>query len=369
VNSIKLAGWYVDDGFLAADSVHYMEHMVHDIGESFNIQDLGALDQLLGIKILRDLDAGTIHISQPSFINTITKQFNVLAGKPVLSPMDPTIKLLNASTDDDTLNIPYALLIGSINYCLIAPRPDIAYATNKCAQFTHKLTLIHWKAAKHIMRYLIHTVDHGILFQWEGKDVEGYTHNLAGFTDAYFMGDLNNRKSTTGCIFTFNGSPISWASKKQGLITLSSMESELIAGLIASVEGIWLVRLAKDFKHNFIPIPIFTDNQSFIAYSSRDAVSTCTKHLDTHFHYTCDQITRATLSCITVHLYSRKLISVMISSIWQNICPNAIHPIRTTSLTSQVRLHPRTVRQSDHTPPYLEGDRIPEVPLHHDCSH
>jgi hypothetical protein len=73
------------------------------------------------------------------------------------------------------------------------------------------------------------------------------------------------------------------------------MESELFAGSIASVEGIWLVRLAKDFHHDFIPIPIFTDNQSFIAYSSSNAVSTRTKHVDTHFDYTRDQIEKGNI--------------------------------------------------------------------------
>jgi hypothetical protein len=93
--------------------------MVCDIGSSFKIQDLGSPERLLGIRILRNLDAGTIHISQPSFISTITKRFNIATGKPILSPMDSTIKFLKASADDDTLDIPYASL-GSINYCSIA---------------------------------------------------------------------------------------------------------------------------------------------------------------------------------------------------------------------------------------------------------
>jgi Reverse transcriptase (RNA-dependent DNA polymerase) len=214
-----LAGWYVDDGLLAADSLQSMEHMVHDIGGSFDIQDLGNPERLLGIRILRNPDSGTIHISQPAFINTIAKHFNILAGKPVLSPMDSTIKFLKASADANTLDIPYASLIGSINYCSIATRPDIAFATNKCAQFTHKPTLIHWEAAMRIVRYLLHTCDHGILFQRDGNGIQGYAHNLAGYTDTDFAGDLNDRKSTTGWVFTFNSSPISWASKKQGLIT------------------------------------------------------------------------------------------------------------------------------------------------------
>jgi len=88
-----------------------------------------------------------------------------------------------------------------------------------------------------------------------------------------------------------NGSPISWASKKQTLVARSTMESELIAGSFASVEGIWLIRLGKDFLHTFSPIPLFTDNQSFILFSKNDMKSTRTKHIDTHFHYTQEQVT------------------------------------------------------------------------------
>jgi hypothetical protein len=73
------------------------------------------------------------------------------------------------------------------------------------------------------------------------------------------------------------------------------MESELVAGSIASVEGIWLVRLAKDFRHDFVPVPIFTDNQSFIAYSTSDVISTRTKHVDTHYHYTRDQVEKGNI--------------------------------------------------------------------------
>ena len=129
------------------------------------------------------------------------------------------------------------------------------------------------------------------MYTKEGKGVEGYGHNLAGFTDADFAGDTNDRKSTTGWIFTYNDAAISWASKKQGLVTRSTMESELVAGSFATAEGIWLIRLGKDFRQNFLPVPIFTDNQSFIAFSTNEINNNRTKHIDTHYHYMRDQIT------------------------------------------------------------------------------
>ena len=141
---------------------------------------------------------------------------------------------------------------------------------------------------------------HPTTYTQDEKGVQGYTHNLTGFTDADYAGDINDRKSTTRWIFTFNGSPISWASKKQGLITRSSMEAELVAGSIASAKGIWLIRLGRDFCHNFTPVPIFTDNQSFIAFSKNEMNNNRTKHIDTHFHYTRKQIDKGTIKLLYI---------------------------------------------------------------------
>ena len=140
--SIQIAGWYVDDGLLAADSTKSMDKMVNDIRGSFDIQDLGDPERLLGVKIIRDRERGFIHISQPSFINTIAKRFGIPPGKGVTTPMEPQINLLTAAQDDVETNIPHSSLIGSLNFCAIFTRPDIAYATNKCAQFLSNRPLI-----------------------------------------------------------------------------------------------------------------------------------------------------------------------------------------------------------------------------------
>ena len=91
-----------------------------------------------------------------------------------------------------------------------------------------------------------------------------------------------------------------WASKKQGLVTQSTMESELVAGSFASAEGIWLIHLGKDFKQDFSPIPIFTNNQSFITFSMND-INNRTKHIDMPYHYTRDQISNGNIKLQYVH--------------------------------------------------------------------
>ena len=149
--SIEIAGWYVNDGLLAANSTKAMNNMVKDIKGSFDIQDLGEPDRLLGIRISRDRDMGTIHILQPSFISTIARWFNISPGRQINSPMDTTSDLHVSTLDDDLIDVPYTSLIGSINYCSVTTRPDISFAVNKYAQFTSKPNITHWEAAKRIV--------------------------------------------------------------------------------------------------------------------------------------------------------------------------------------------------------------------------
>ena len=207
-SSTEIAGWYVNDGLLAADSTKSMERMVRDIRGSFDIQDLGELERFLGIKIRCDRDTSMIHLSWLAFINTIVKQFNISIAKIAKSLMDINIDLQKTTTDKNRIDTPYSSLIGSINYCAITTRLDISYAMNKCAQFTSKPSLVHWEVAKRIVQYLLQTCNHGITFRKEERGTEGYRHLLTGYTDADFARDSNDRKSTSGWVFTFSDSPI-----------------------------------------------------------------------------------------------------------------------------------------------------------------
>jgi Reverse transcriptase (RNA-dependent DNA polymerase) len=182
--NFKIASWYVDNGILAVNLKQLMDWMVKDISSVFEIQDLGEPTWLLGIKINRHWSNGKIHISQPSFIDLIARRFDINAGRSITLPMDPLINLSLSTDPNIPFDIPYASLIRCINYCSISTQPDIAYATNKCAQFTSHPTTHHWEAMKWIVRYLIQTKGRGIVYRKEGKGVEGYAHNLAGFTDA-----------------------------------------------------------------------------------------------------------------------------------------------------------------------------------------
>ena len=191
-----------------------------------------------------------------------------------------------ASPEDSPAMIPYSSLIGSLNYCALFTRPDVSFAVNKCAQYSSKPTLKHWAAATCILRYLIHTKNYGITYKRGGIGLDDYDHHLIGYTNANYAGDVDDWKSMTRWIYTYAGAPICWSSKKQNIVSHSTMEAEVIAGSFSSVEGTWLSKLGKDFNIIFKPIPIFTDNESFISFCKNEVNNNRTKHIDIHYHYT-----------------------------------------------------------------------------------
>ena len=151
-----------------------------------------------------------------------------------------------------------------------------------------------------------------ITFHWERRGTDKHPHLLTSFTDADFTGDSNDRQSMSGWVFRFNNSPVSWASKKQGLVTRSLMELELVAGSFASVEGVWLIHLGRDFRHDFIPIPCsLTINPS--SYTLRTTSATLIQ--STKIHTTTTHMIRSQvgISSYIISPYTRTLLTFSLS--------------------------------------------------------
>ncbi len=138
-------------------------------------------------------------------------------------------------------------------------RPDIGYSVSSAARFSAKPTKENWTAVKRIFRYLNGTVNLGLVYS---KDKE---QECQGYSDADWAGDLGDRKSTSGYIFKLSGGAISWRSKKQSCVALSTAEAEYIALASAAQESVWLQELLTSLKETKIkPTTIYEDNQSAI---------------------------------------------------------------------------------------------------------
>jgi hypothetical protein len=113
--------------------------------------------------------------------------------------------------------------------------------------------------------------------------------DIIGYSDADFANDPD-RKSVSGYVFKMNGGPISWKSKKQNIVALSSTEAEYIALSEATQEALWLRKLRRDLRLPDIPITIYEDNQPTIHTANDYVRSQRTKHIDTKYHFTREQV-------------------------------------------------------------------------------
>ena len=142
--------------------------------------------------------------------------------RPMATPMITNCKKIDTSEDDEADTTLYRQLVGSLMY-LVNTRPDICFAVNTMSQFMCEPRKVHWVAAKHILRYLQGTVDYGLDYR-QGDGVR-----LVGYTDSDWAGCASDRKSTSGCCFGLGSAVVSWFSRKQQSVALSSAEAEYMA--------------------------------------------------------------------------------------------------------------------------------------------
>ena len=104
------------------------------------------------------------------------------------------IKLSKGTEDSEYMDIElYQSAVGKLLYLSTRTRPDISFAVSSVARYTAKPTVDHWKAVKHILRYLIGTINYGLLYSRTSSVCLGYS-------DSDWGGDLDDRKSTSGCL-------------------------------------------------------------------------------------------------------------------------------------------------------------------------
>nr|XP_033513285.1 secreted RxLR effector protein 161-like [Nicotiana tomentosiformis] len=185
--------------------------------------------------------------------------------------------------------VPYKSAVGSLMYAMVCTRPDICQAVGLVSIYQTDRGLEYWQVVKRIMRYLKGTVDYALCYQG-GKDLR-----LVGYSDADQGGDLDERKSTSGYIFLLSDGAISWSSKKQSCVSLSTMESEYVALASAAQEVIWLKKFLEhllDITENTELVLVYCDSEAAIS-STKDPKFHCkTKHIDIKYNYARDMVRR-----------------------------------------------------------------------------
>jgi hypothetical protein len=169
-------------------------------------------------------------------------------------------------------------------------RPDICFVVNTLSQFLVEPIHVHLVSAKHVMRYLKGTLDCGLSY-------DGYhDFRLSGYIDSDWAGSVSDRKSTSGCCFSLGSAMISWQSRKQSSIALSTTEAEYIVACSASCEAIWLRKLLTGlFDLEMESTMILCDNQSCINMTENPLFHDKSKHIEIRYHYIRDMVQRGAI--------------------------------------------------------------------------
>lgn len=235
-----------------------------------------------GLEIKQGEDG--VFVSQRKYAEDLLKRFNMIDCKAASTPMNINEKLqLEDGTEkaDATL---FRSLVGGLIY-LTHTRPDIAFSVGMVSRFMHNPSRQHFGAAKRLLRYIAGTQDFGIWY----SNVADF--KLIGFTDSDWAGSLDDRRSTSGYVFTFGSGAVSWSSKKQAVTALSTTEAEYVAAASSACQATWLRRLIADLdQEQNEATEILCDNSSAIAITKNPTMHGRTKHIDIRFHFIRDLV-------------------------------------------------------------------------------
>jgi hypothetical protein len=283
-NSYIILLLYVDDMLIAGSSIEEINNLKKQLSKQFAMKDLGPAKQILGMRITRDRANGTLKLSQTEYVKKILSRFSMDEAKPVSTPLGSHFRLTkdqSPKTEQEQAymsKVPYASAIGSLMYAMVCTRPDIAHAVGVVSRYMSNPGKQHWEAVKWILRYLKGTLGTSLCFT--GADMK-----LTGYVDSDLAGDVDTRKSTTGYVYTLGGTAVSWVSRLQKIVALSTTEAEYVAVTEAGKEMVWLQGFLEELGQRQKKGILHSDSQSAIFLAKNPAFHSRTKHIQLRYHF------------------------------------------------------------------------------------
>ena len=230
-DSLIIVEIYVDDIIFGSDDNRLSKQFVESMQKEFEMSMLGEMKFFLGLQITQS-DKG-ISISQTKYINEMLKKFQMEDSKPIGTPMVTDYKLSKFDDTKDVDQTVYISMIGSLLYATVKI-PDIMHVVCQVDRFQASPKTSHLLAVKRIFRYLKGTTEYGLWYP------TGNHLDLYAFTDADWAGYVDDRKSTSGAVFFLGVCLVSWSSKKQSAVSLSTVEAEYIAVAACCAKVLWM---------------------------------------------------------------------------------------------------------------------------------
>ena len=282
---------YVDDIIFGATNEDMCRDFADCMQKEFEMSMMGELTFFLGLQIRQSKDG--ILINQAKYVKDMLKRFNLENIKTLPTPMSPSTKL-----DADEKGKPidqklYRGMIGSLLY-LTASRPDIMFSVCLCARFQANPRESHLVAVKRIFRYLAGTCELGLFYP------KNAPFNLISYSDADYAGCKTERKSTSGTCHFLGHSLVSWFSKKQTSVALSTTEAEYVAAGSCCAQILYMRQQLEDFQISLDHTPIKCDNTSTINISKNPCLHSRTKHIEIRHHFIRDHVQKGDVELVYV---------------------------------------------------------------------
>ncbi|PNX81311.1 copia-type polyprotein [Trifolium pratense] len=276
---ILIVSIYVDDLIYTGNDTAMMNEFKASMKDKFAMTDLGKMKYFLGVEVNQGKQGIFIH--QQKYSAEILKRFGMEDCNKVCSPIVTGCKLVKDENGKPTDATTYKQMIGCLMY-LLATRPDLTFAVCLAARYMERPTEMHVALVKRIMRYLKGTLKLRMLY----KCKENNDLIVKGWSDSDYAGDHDDRKSTSGYVFTLGGSVICWSSKKQLIVTLSTTEAEFVSAASCAYQCLWLKSI---LDHLLIKQPgcivINCDSSSSIKLSKNPILHGRCKHIDVRYHF------------------------------------------------------------------------------------
>lgn len=278
---------FVDDILISGSSIKEIENLKLNLNKCFKMKDLGLLSYFLGISVEQDIKNGTIVLSQKQYLENVLVKFGMLDCKPVNTPMDSDFDyeiLKGDKSESFDIENRCRQIIGCIMYAMLGTRPDLCSSISLLSRYQNCASEKLVTSLKRVLRYIKGTLELKLVYENKSKII-------SGFADADWGGDAIDRKSTSGfCLYVF-GNIVSWNSKKQSTVAMSTTEAEIIALSFCISEACWLRNLLLELKLvEELKVVVYEDNQSAIRSLSSHEQLKRIKHLDIKYHFVKDKI-------------------------------------------------------------------------------
>lgn len=247
----------------------------------FLVKDLGDISHYLGMRVTVGVDKSGI--DQAAYIEKMLATFEMENSNPSKTPGRANLQLTkeespkSVEAKEKMAKKPYRSLIGSLIYAYIGTRPDIGACLMRAAAFCENPGKAHWTAAKRILRYLKGAKSDQIVYQ--GRLKKGEKVQITVYCDSDWAQDADDRRSVSGWVVKIAGGPVSWQSKKQPTVALSSCEAEFVSLCEATKEVLWITYFLDELGIEYDTPMIFTDSQSAINWTKNAKQHQRTKHV------------------------------------------------------------------------------------------